>query len=473
MSTATLSILIPLYNEEEFIVELLNRVLAAPLPEGLDREIVIVDDSSKDDSVELVEAFIAAHPETRMKLLRQIPNRGKGAAIRKALEASTGEYAVVQDADLEYNPAELGKLMGPLLRGDADAVFGSRFLVANETRVLYYWHSVANGWLTLLCNIASDLNLTDMETCYKAFRTSLVKTIPLTSERFGMEPELTIKLARRKARIYETSISYHGRTYEEGKKIGLKDAFEALWVILRMRFTSNIYKGPVPSALETLSIAPRFNRWMADTVTPFMGTRVLEIGAGMGNLSRLLCRRRKRYVATDQDAEYVEQLRMAFRHRPLVQVAKLDAANAADFQPFEGAMDTVLCLNVLEHIQDDGGTLKRIHGLLQPGGRLILLVPNDPKAYGSLDAALGHVRRYAEKQVTGLVEAAGFEVEKTLGFNRVSTPGWRIKGKLLQSKTVSNFTLKAFDRLVWLWRKIDAALPWQPMSVIVVARRRD
>ncbi len=472
MSTATLSILIPLYNEEEFIVELLNRVVAAPLPEGLDREIIIVDDSSTDDSAELAEAFIARHPDVRMRLLRQVPNRGKGAAIRKAIDAATGEYGVVQDADLEYNPAELGKLMGPLLRGDADAVFGSRFLVAGETRVLYFWHSVANGWLTLLCNIASDLNLTDMETCYKAFRTGLVKTIPLTSERFGMEPELTIKLARRKARIYETSISYHGRTYEEGKKIGLKDAFEALWVILRSRFTSQIYKGPVPTALETLSVAPRFNRWMADTISPWLGTRVLEIGAGMGNLTRQFCRRRKLYIATDSHAEYVDQLRMAFRHRPLVQVASLNLENEADFRQFDTPLDTVLCLNVLEHLEDDAGALRRIGNLLRPEGRLILLVPCNPNAFGSLDTALGHHRRYTRTQLTGLVESAGFDVEAVLAFNRVSTPGWRLSGQILKLKTISALTLKVFDRLVWLWRMIDSKLPWQPMSLIVIARRK-
>jgi len=473
MSTATLSILIPLYNEEEFIVELLTRVLNAPLPEGLDREIVIVDDSSTDDSPELAQNFIAAHPEVRMRYFRQTPNQGKGAAIRKAIDACTGEYAVVQDADLEYNPAELGKLMGPLLRGDADAVFGSRFLVANETRVLYFWHSVANGWLTLLCNIASDLNLTDMETCYKAFRTSLVKTIPLTSERFGMEPELTIKLARRKARIYETAISYHGRTYEEGKKIGLKDAFEALWVILRTRFTGNIYKQAMPHVLETLSVAPRFNRWMADTIAPFLGSKVLEIGAGMGDLTRLLCRRRKRYVAADSDPRYLEQLRMAFRHRPLIQVAKLEPRDAADFRPFEGSMDTVLCLNVLEHLADDAGVLGLIRTVLEPGGRLILLAPNDPAAFGSLDTALGHLRRYTREQLVGLLTAAGFEVEQVLEYNRISTPGWKITGKVLKAKTVSTLGLKIFDRLVWLWRAIDSKLPWQPMSLIVIARRRD
>jgi 2-polyprenyl-3-methyl-5-hydroxy-6-metoxy-1,4-benzoquinol methylase len=300
-----------------------------------------------------------------------------------------------------------------------------------------------------------------------------VKSIPLTSERFGMEPELTIKLARRKARIYETPISYHGRTYEEGKKIGLKDAFEALWVILRSRFTSHIYKDAVPHVLETLSGAPRFNRWMADTISPWMGTRVLEIGAGMGNLTRLLCRRRKRYVATDLNPEYVEQLRMAFRHRPLVEVARLNTGEPADYSPFEGAMDTVLCLHILEHLADDAETLKRIRTLLRPAGRLILLVPNDPSAFGTLDAALGHKRRYALKQISALADAAGFDVENVIDFNRISAPGWRFNGQVLKAQTVPIGALKMFDRLVWLWRRIDAHLPWQPMSIILIATRRD
>ena len=300
-----------------------------------------------------------------------------------------------------------------------------------------------------------------------------MKSIPLTSERFGMEPELTIKLARRKARIYETPISYHGRTYEEGKKIGLKDAFEALWVILRSRFTSQLYKEGVPHVLETLSDAPRFNRWMADTISPWIGVRVLEIGAGMGNLTRPLCRHRKRYVATDLNPEYVEQLRMAFRLRPLVEVACLDTENPEDFGPFESSLDTVLCLHILEHLTDDAGTLRRIRTMLQPGGRLILLVPNDPSAFGTLDSALGHQRRYARNQFAQLIEEAGYDVEAILPFNRISMLGWRFTGKALKAKTVSMGSLKIFDRLVWLWRRIDSKLPWQSMSLIAIARRRD
>jgi glycosyltransferase involved in cell wall biosynthesis/ubiquinone/menaquinone biosynthesis C-methylase UbiE len=470
MVPVTLSILIPLYNEEEFIGELLRRVAMAPLPDGVEREIVIVNDCSKDGSAEVVEDFIASRPELAIKLIHHEKNQGKGAAIRTAIAAATGEFSIIQDADLEYDPAEYPKMLGPLLDGRADVVYGSRFLVAGERRILYYWHALANHLLTTLCNIASDLNLTDMETCFKAFRTSLVKSIPLTSNRFGIEPEITVKLARRHARIYETPISYNGRTYDEGKKIGLKDAFEAVWVILKARFTRNIYDGSGRAVLDAMSEAPKFNRWMADTVAPWAGARVLEIGAGMGNMTRQLCPRRKLYIATDYDPEYVEHLRATFRHRPTVHVEKLDATNLEDFRPFEGQVDTVVCLNVLEHIEDHAGTLRNIRTLLETGGRLILLVPNGPDAYGSIDAAIGHFRRYTRPDLQALLEENGYELEKMIQFNRVSKPGWRFTGQVLKATTLSPVTMRIFDKFVWLWRKIDNALPWEPISIIASLR---
>src|SRR5580704_15710192 len=281
MAAHTLSILIPLYNEEEFVGTLLERVLAAPLPQGVEREIIVVDDGSTDGSAHIVDEFALANPGV-LRLIRQPRNQGKGAAIRTAIEHATGEFSLIQDADLEYDPREYGRLLRPLLEGEADAVYGSRFVISGERRVLYFWHSVANQILTLMCNIVSDLNLTDMETCYKAFRTSLLQSIPIRSDRFGLEPELTIKLAKRHVRVYETPIAYHGRTYEEGKKIGLKDAFEAVYVILRYAFTKDIYKGSGPDILDALSDADHFNRWMADTIRPYVGERVLEIGSGIG-----------------------------------------------------------------------------------------------------------------------------------------------------------------------------------------------
>ena len=472
MEPSLLSVLIPLYNEEEFIQEVLERVIAAPLPEGLDREIIVVDDCSRDGSAEIVESFIASCPGVPIRLLRHDRNQGKGAAIRTALQHATGRFSIIQDADLEYDPSEYAKLLAPLIEGRADVVFGSRFLISGERRVLYFWHSLANRILTTLCNIAADVNLTDMETCYKAFRTQLGQSIPIQSERFGIEPELTIKFARRRARIYETSISYHGRTYEEGKKITFKDALEAVWVILRSRLTSKIYTDTGPEVLEALSAAPRFNRWMADTIMPYIGAQVLEIGAGMGNMTRQLCKRRKLYVASDIDPEHLEHLARGFLHRPALRVYKVDAEKAEDFSPFANRMDTVVCLNVLEHIRDDAGTLDRIRTVLQPGvGRLVLLVPNGPDAYGTMDEALGHYRRYTREGLATLLANRGYELEEMLQFNRVSRPGWRFTGQVIKSRTLSPAGMRIFDQFVWLWRRIDRNLPWEPTSIIAIARR--
>ncbi len=224
MRISRVSILVPLYNEEEFIGPLLDKVLAAPLPAGVDREILVVDDCSTDDSLQIAQAK-AEQARGAIRILRHEKNRGKGAAMQTAIQQATGEISIFQDADLEYNPEEYLKLIAPLEEGKADAVYGSRFMITGERRVLYFWHSVANRFLTSFCNMVADLNL-------KAFRTSLLKSIPLRSNRFGIEPEITIKLARRQVRVYETPISYHGRTYEEGKKIGLKDAIQAIFVIV-------------------------------------------------------------------------------------------------------------------------------------------------------------------------------------------------------------------------------------------------
>src|SRR4029079_17802662 len=227
-----LSVLVPLYNEEEFVGTLLQRVLDAPLPEGMDREIIVVDDGSTDGSAEIAEEIARCHPDNIL-VIRHSRNQGKGAAIRTAVEQARGDFCIIQDADLEYDPREYPHLLKPLVEGNADVVYGSRFMIVGERRVLYFWHSVANRLLTELTNVVADLNLTDMGTGYKAFRTPLLKSIPIRSLRFGVEPELTIKLARREVRIYETPISYYGRTYDEGKKIGFWDAVEQIFVILR------------------------------------------------------------------------------------------------------------------------------------------------------------------------------------------------------------------------------------------------
>ena len=228
----TLSIVVPAYNERPTVEQLLRRVAEAPLPDGMGRQVVVVDDGSTDGTRELLRELAAAGEPLPFTLIEQPENRGKGAAIRAGFAAATGDVLVVQDADLEYDPREYPRLLQPILDGEADVVYGSRFL-GGPHRVLFFWHYLGNRFLTTLSNMLTDLNLSDMETCYKLFRREVLDGVELRSNRFGIEPELTARVARRGARIFEVPISYRGRTYAEGKKIGWKDGFAAIWAILR------------------------------------------------------------------------------------------------------------------------------------------------------------------------------------------------------------------------------------------------
>ncbi len=222
-----LSIVIPVYNEEETVLALINRVLE----QDFDKELVVVDDGSKDNTREVLKSIT----DERVHIYYQDVNQGKGAALRRGFKEATGDIVLIQDADLEYDPAEYGKLLGPILDGRADVVYGSRFL-GGPHRVLFFWHYLGNKFLTLLSNMTTNLNLTDMETCYKVFKREVIQSIPLKCDRFGFEPEITAKLSKRKWRIYEVPISYSGRDYSEGKKIGWKDGVSALWYIMKFRF---------------------------------------------------------------------------------------------------------------------------------------------------------------------------------------------------------------------------------------------
>jgi glycosyltransferase involved in cell wall biosynthesis len=237
-----LTVVIPVYNEVRTVREIVERVLAV---EPKDKEVVLVDDYSTDGTRDVLEQIEADYATVRSFFHER--NYGKGRALRTGFEQARGDYVIVQDADLEYDPADYAQLLRPLDRGVADAVFGSRFLSTQEHRVLYFWHSIGNRVLTLLSNMATDLNLSDMETCYKVFRRDLIQAIPLEEDRFGFEPEITAKVAKARARVYEVGISYYGRTYEEGKKIGMKDGFRALWCIIKFRLKPLKLKKPWPA----------------------------------------------------------------------------------------------------------------------------------------------------------------------------------------------------------------------------------
>jgi len=231
-SLETLSIVIPVFNEVNTIQEIIERVREVHLPQVANREIVIVDDYSKDGTKELLAAY---KDQDTFKIIFHDRNRGKGAALRSGIAETTGSIVIIQDADLEYDPQEYPKLMAPLLAGKADVVYGSRFAGGESKRVLYYWHSVGNKFLTTLSNMFTNINLTDMETCYKAFRGEVIRSIRIEEDRFGFEPEVTSKVARMGCRIYEVGIHYSGRTYSEGKKINWKDGVRAIWCILYYR----------------------------------------------------------------------------------------------------------------------------------------------------------------------------------------------------------------------------------------------
>src|SRR6266403_1203696 len=440
-TSVTLSILVPVYNEQYLVrasLERLKLLSDSPLLERI--EVIVVDDGSTDRTNTILRDFEsaeAANPGGKLNwiFVYHEGNQGKAAAIHTALQRASAELTVIHDADLEYHPLDLLKMVQVFLEEQADAVFGSRFLASEYRRVLFFRHQLGNHFLTLLCNIVSDLNLTDMETCYKMVRTGLLKSIPLVGHGFEIEPEIAIKLAKRGARIFEVPIRYAGRTYQEGKKINWKDGIRAVKAILRFGFTDYIYADDIYGSqiLGRLNRAPRFTKWMADVIRPYVGDKVLEIGAGTGNLTLQLVPRTL-YWATDINPLYLTYLENAGRNRPYLHVRYTEGQTAPTY-PKEQKFDTVICLNVIEHLVDDLGALRNIRGVLEDGGRAIILVPYGPWLTGTLDEVLGHQRRYARDQLKQLVETAGFHLDTMMEFNRVGVIAWWLNGRLLRRRT--------------------------------------
>jgi len=443
----------------------------------LDRvQIMVVNDGSSDRTWEAISQFkelLAATPNDKLHwvFIQHEKNKGKAAAIHTALSAATEELCVIHDADLEYHPGDLKKMVEVFLAEQADAVFGSRFLASEYRRVLFFRHELGNRFLTLLCNMVSDLNLSDMETCYKMVRTSLLKSIPLTGKGFEIEPEITIKLAKRGARIFEVPIRYAGRTYQEGKKINWRDGVRAVSAIFRFSLSDQIYVEDAYGSqiLGRLNRAPRFTKWMADVIRPYVAQRVLEIGAGTGNLTAQLIPRLL-YWATDINPLYLMYLENVGRNRPYMRVGFTDAEKAASY-PKDQTFDTVICLNVVEHLVDDRGALLNIRSVLDAGGQAIILVPCGPGLYGTLDEVLGHQRRYTHESLEKLVTSAGFDLEKMLEFNRVGVIAWWLNGRVLRRRTFGLWQIKVLNVMTPIFRAVDKLLPLPPLSLIAVIKR--
>src|ERR1051326_5664350 len=361
--TPTLSVIVPLYNERPTVAEILRRVSAVPIS----KEIIVVDDCSTDGSSDIVEEL--ASRDASIRLVRQEGNQSKGPRLRRGFDEARGDVVIVQDADLEYDPRDYPKIIQPILDGDADVVFGSRF-AGHTRRVMLYWHTVGNSILTWLSNVVTNLNLTDMETGYKPFRRDVIQSIRLQSNRFGFEPEVTAKIARRGYRIYEVPISYRGRDYWEGKKINWKDGLSAIWTIFKYGlFVKGDSEAGGYITLERMGRLSRYNEWIWESIKPWVGNRVLEVGAGTGNMTRVMYGR-DLIVATDIEVPYLHVLRNRFGHFPSIRIARLDLNSDDHLALRSYEFDTVVCLNVLEHIKDDEAALRNLYDTLVPGDRL-------------------------------------------------------------------------------------------------------
>ena len=468
----SLTVLVPVYNERHLVEVSVRRVLALQHELITDLQVVIVDDCSSDGSWEILQRLAAE--DTRIVLLRHAQNSGKGAAIRTGLQHARGEVCIVHDADLEYHPEDIPALLLPFAKEGADAVFGSRYLPALYRRTLMYRHTLLNKFLTTLANFFSDLNLSDMETGYKAVNTDLLKSIPLRSNDFRFEVEITFKLAKRRARIFEVPIRYLPRSYEEGKKIGARDGIRAILAMLHFWLIDDIYHSDEygSAILVRLEAARKFNLWMGDVLRPFVGDRVLEIGAGIGNLSNQFIPR-DLYVASDINPHYLHYLRSYSHGKPYLHVLKVDAGSPDDFADLQGQFDTVLMINVLEHVPDERVTLENVLSALAPGGRAVILVPAHPSLYGSLDDVLAHRERYTRDSLRKSLENGGFEVEKIFDFNRCAVPGWWLNGKVMKRTTFSKIQLKVLNTAMPILRRVDHLWPWQGLSLIAVARKPD
>ena len=455
------------YNEQRTLRTCVQSVLAAPLPEGIERELIIVNDGSKDQTWCVMEALAAEFPQVR--IFAQPRNMGKGAALRRAIEEMSGDLAVFQDADLEYDPSDYVHLLRPIITGRADVVFGSRF-AGHERRVLYFWHTLGNRALTLFSNMVNDTNLTDMETCYKAFTAEALKRIPLESDRFGIEPEIAAKVARNRFRLYEVPISYNGRPYSEGKKITWKDGIAALCHIIKYRLTSN-YADSGKVTLDAIEQAPRFNRWMYETVKPHLGRRVAELGVGRGNMSQFI-RQHEAVLLTDYRTDYLDILKNRWEGVGGLEIGKLDMTAPADYAILRKfAPDTVVFFNVLEHIEDDRAVLTSLFETVPSGCRIVILVPFNPKLYSDFDKALGHFRRYSKGELETKMREAGFSVERQLYFNKAGSVAWMICNTFGKQKALKPWQLRIYNLLTPLFKIADKVLPIAGLSTIAICRK--
>jgi SAM-dependent methyltransferase len=470
-----LGIVMPCYNEVETIATAVKRVLELAFV----AELIVVDDGSTDGTTEI----LAAMTEPRLSVVRQNRNCGKGAALRRGIPLLDAPFVAIQDADLEYDPLDLEKLLQPLVAGDADVVYGSRFVTTEARRVLYYWHSLGNRLLTTLSNMATNINLTDMETCYKVFRREILAQITIEEDRFGVEPELTAKVAALRCRIFEVGISYRGRSYAEGKKIGWRDGMHAVVTIgkhaARARAANRraarrnpasfaAADGELSTTLPSLDEATNYASWLTALIQPHLRGHLLEIGAGHGTFSAQLAELGP-LVVSEPSERAVAILRERFAHRRDIEVVQADLASVTAARRYDG----IVMLNVLEHLEDDSLALMHIANGLQPGGRVAILVPAFELLYSRFDAAVGHQRRYRLPELVAKLERAGLGVRVAQYVNFAGFFAWLLTARVLGLTPTRSALTLTYDRaVVPVLRAVEARFtPPFGQSCLVIAER--
>jgi len=445
MEIKKLSVIIPCYNEILTIEAILEKIGQVQLKNGIMKEAVIVDDFSGDGTRELLEDIRRRDIPgiSEIKVFLQPENRGKGAAIIRAIPECSGDYIVIQDADLEYNPEDWNTLLRPVFENNADVVYGSRFK-GNYMRTLYFWHSIGNRFLTLLSNMFSNLFITDMETCYKLFRTDILQNINLESKRFGFEPEITAKISKiHDLVMYEVPISYQGRTYSEGKKINWKDGVAALYFIVKYSlFPGQVLKNSQEDILYNLESSGHYGK-ILQYIKPRIGAKVLELGCGKGALTSHLVKMRKNIFCVDNNEKLLRLLRERFSHIKNLNIKAGDVRDIKTDFPGE-QFDTVIAFNLMEHIGDDKTFAETVHSALKPGGEFIGIVPAYQCLFNTLDEAVGHKRRYNALSLKNTLKTfSGIEIRY---YNSLGTAGWLFSG-ILKRKYISNISIMIFNML--------------------------
>ena len=458
----------PVFNEARTLRTIIHRVLNNPT--GMPLELVCVDDCSSDESSQILREI--SEQDSRVKFVQHATNKGKGAAIRTAIEKVTGHIVLIQDADLEYEPADYPTLVRPIIDGVADVVFGSRFSLAGSRNVRSYSHALVNRFLTWCANVLNDLNLSDMETCFKVMRADIIKQIPLKSNRFGIEPELTTRFAQWNLRIFEVSISYHGRSYAEGKNIGVRDLFDAIWSLIYYRFIDKRFTAHSEYYfLDSIRRSKGFNRWLFSHLKGYLGRCVVEAKCGIGTITEQLLQCRQ-LVCLDSDPFFVEMIGHRFGHLENLKVLRGSLANESIASGLPGERpDTIILVNALQNLENDQHVLTRCNSLLVNEGHCLIVVPAHAWLFGECDRTLGHHRRYSRNRLSSMIRRAGLEIVQLREFNRLGAIGW-LANNLVRKRNLSPYQMRIFELVMPIAKIVDWIGIGPGLSYIAIAKKR-